>query len=142
MLAERNSMGNFCLAMKLDLKIPKSDSEPSAYKPPEYPTFSYTTDEEHSLPEDGSMKITYHKTRSEEVEEDGKTKYRCTVEVRSIDNVKGGKGKAKDDDAGGDDEEMEEGAGEEASEAAEPKKGAKKGKRSPAVEAVLGRGEY
>ena len=135
--------------MKIDLFQKHDDMmEPATIGSKEgyYPSFNFTTKEDHELPSEGEMTIRFKKTSSGEEERDGKTIYRCTVEVQTILGIKGGKGKGgkpegeveEDDEEDNEDEEGEEDEAEEAEAEEQPKNK----KRPAAVSAVLERPEY
>lgn len=80
--------------MKLNIDLGKSteglNSIPAAPSAPEkyYPRFTYDGDEEMELPKEGEMTIYYRKVGNEErTDEQGKTRYSCTIEVRKIESV-------------------------------------------------------
>lgn len=124
----------------IDLKLDnKSDAMTKEYVPPKYPSFTIESSEDHDLPESGTCTISFNRRDSSHNEdENGKHRYRCTVEVEKMSNIKGGKAdKADEGEAETPAEDAAEGGTEE--EAPSPKKN----KRSPAVAAALsGEGEY
>lgn len=123
--------------MKIDLlqKPEEMTSPAEVNKEGYYPSFTFTTKEAHDLPDEGDASFHFKKISSTEEEHDGKTTYRCTVEVQSISDVSEGKAD-KSDDA------EPEGDTEEAAETDEEETAEPKTKRSPGVAAVLNRKGY
>lgn len=66
-------------------------SEPHKMDMPDrhYPSFHYEGEESLDLPHEGTMTIRFKKPSSSVSERDGKKHYSCTVEVLSIEKVKG-----------------------------------------------------
>lgn len=123
----------------IDLKIDRSerDSAPNISMP-EYPTFTIESSDDHGIPDEGTATIKFAKRESSHTEDEGgKHRYRCTVQVEKLSNIKGGKAdKADEGESETPAEDASEGGTEE--EAPAPKK-----KRSPAVAAALsGEGNY
>lgn len=76
---------------KIDLGMSYDSPSPQEVKVAEkhYPSFHYEGSEHLDIPKDGVMTVRYHKSGSEESEREGKMTYRCTIEVLSIEKVKG-----------------------------------------------------
>ncbi len=64
------------------MPAPSNDKdEPKKY----YPSFYYTGDKALNVPKEGEMVIRYKETSSSETtDEDGNTRYSCTIEIREI----------------------------------------------------------
>lgn len=75
--------------MKIDLGMSYNGEGPEPMEEKHFPSFHYEGPEHLDIPKDGIMTIRYHKSRSEESEHEGKMTYRCTIEVLSIEKVKG-----------------------------------------------------
>lgn len=85
----------------IDLKI-KMESA-SIPEPPDdyYPTVHIERKEPFELPEEGTMTVTFKRISVEDSERDGKKRFSCTLELRSIDKVNGkkvSKAEAEDSD--------------------------------------------
>jgi len=111
----------------IDLKI-KREGKPEPIGMPDYPTFSFTSQEDHGLPDEGELTVKFKKVSSTEEKNGGKTSYRCTVEVQKILDVEE-ESASEDNTEGGETDETDTGEAETPA----PKK-----KRSAAVAAVLG----
>lgn len=124
-------------AKTIDLKLDRSgDGSPKEYTPPDYPTFTVESDEDHGIPDSGTCTIEFTKKEEVNSKDENSKRYRCTIEVQKMSNIKAGKGKADDTEEETPAEDKEEGGMEEEAPA-------KKSKRSPAVSAALeGAGEY
>lgn len=62
-----------------------------------YPSFTYSGKKDLDLPEEGVMKIRFRKVRSSESKMGDHTMHECTVEVESIESVKGEREEAEDE---------------------------------------------
>lgn len=65
---------------------------PAMPEPPKkyYPTIHVSGKENHDFPSEGTMEVTFKKVREEvSTDEEGNTRYSCTLEIQSIDEIEG-----------------------------------------------------
>lgn len=115
----------------IDLKIDRKKGLSEPYTPPQYPTLTITSDEDHGLPDAGTATISFKKTQSSNSKDGGKMRYTCTLEVQSLSDVEAGGEAGTEETAGTQDE-----GADDANETETPAPAAKKG-RSKAVQALL-----
>lgn len=75
---------------------PMGVSSPSKY----YPSLNLEWPDDYDLPKSGTMEVTFTKTSETKTTHNGKTSYRVTLEIKTIEEVTEKSGKDEDSDEG------------------------------------------